>query len=69
MPKPPRKSGRGGARPGAGRPPKDEDERTVQVAVSLLPDQLEWIDAQAEAKGISRAEVVRALIASAMGSR
>jgi hypothetical protein len=65
MPKPP-KIGRGGARPGAGRPPKDEDERTVQVAVSLLPDQLEWIDAQAAARGISRAEVMRWLVGAAM---
>lgn len=66
MPKPKKNPTHGGVRPGAGRPPKDEDERTVQVAVSLLPAQLEWVDAQAEKNGISRAEVVRALVAQAM---
>ena len=68
MPKP-KKPAHGGPRPGAGRPPKDEEERTVQVAVSLLPDQLDWVDTQAEAHGTSRAEVIRGLIASAMGLR
>jgi chloramphenicol 3-O-phosphotransferase len=66
MPKPRRKKAHGGARVGAGRPPKDESEKAMRVPIFFLPDQLEWVDARAEVQGVSRAEVIRGLVASAM---
>jgi hypothetical protein len=48
---------KGGARPGAGRPPAD----TEQVAFRIPRSDLAAIDRWAEANGCSRAEAIRRL--------
>jgi hypothetical protein len=50
-------SKKGGARPGAGRPPAD----TEQIAFRIARSDLAAIDAWAEANSCSRAEAIRRL--------
>jgi hypothetical protein len=50
----PTRSGRGGARPGAGRPRLGKEKR-LTVAVCLPPDVVEWLDGYAPG---SRSELV-----------
>lgn len=47
----------GGAREGAGRPP---GPKTVRLTIHVEPSQLEALDVLAQARGLSRSEVVRA---------
>ena len=52
--------GAGGA-PGTGRPKLPDDERRVQISITLHPANLEWLDAQAD----SRSKVIDALVSAA----
>lgn len=44
---------RGGAREGAGAPPKDPDKKRISVTVKLDPELVEWLDGN-EGKSRSR---------------
>lgn len=48
-----------------GRPPKFE-EPMIKTAIFLLPKQIEWLDAIADQKGVTRTDIVRDLIDAEM---
>jgi hypothetical protein len=53
--------GRGGAREGAGR--KREIDEPVKLSIVFEQEQVDWLDSQAEARGLpTKAHVVRALV-------
>lgn len=53
---------RGGYRPGAGRPAKEQTLHPQQVNVQLTPEQLAYVDGQVSALGITRQEVLRRIV-------
>ena len=52
------KTTRGGKREGAGRPKVGE----TRVAIRLTDEQIAWLDAACEQKGINRRELIRRMI-------
>ena len=57
------KTGRGGARPGAGRPREIEGKERVRMTLLLTPEQAERLDEIAEAQGLrGRQAAIRWLI-------
>lgn len=58
-----KKGSHGGARKGAGRPPK-EDGKTVVIAASVPEDLAGALDAFAKAKGWSRSKAVTEALAA-----
>lgn len=50
-----KRGGWGGPRPGGGRKPIGTDARRT-VSFSLPPDLAEWLDARAQAEGVSKSE-------------
>ena len=54
-----RKKKHGGARKGAGRPPKGDASRTEPIPVKLSPDEMDALRTDAERKGITLADLVR----------
>jgi metal-responsive CopG/Arc/MetJ family transcriptional regulator len=58
-----KKASHGGARKGAGRPPK-EDGKTVVIAVSVPDDLAGELDTFAKAKGWSRSRAVTEALAA-----
>lgn len=62
----------GGPRPGGGRKPIGTDARRT-VSFSLPPDLAEWLDARAQAEGVSKSEalarILESLRSSVSGSR
>ena len=53
---------RGGARPGAGRPPKYGDERTRKVGLWLTESIDAWLTQEAERQGVTRSEVTQRIL-------
>ncbi len=72
----PKKSGRGGARPGAGHPrgvPSPNsgrkaailgDPRNIKINIAINRAEAAALDAKAAAAGLSRADLIRALISA-----
>jgi hypothetical protein len=59
----PRKSNRGGARPGAGRPATGHEH---VVGARLSVSMIEEIDAWAKAMGVTRSDAIRSLLRQAL---
>ena len=53
---------KGGARPGAGRPPKPASKMAKRIMVTLPPEQLEWLEQQPDKKS----RTIQRLIAQEM---
>lgn len=56
------KPGRGGARPGAGRPPADPTLKKVQIGVKLPQWMVDWLAQESEVTGTPRAQIIERAI-------
>ena len=56
------KPGRGGARPGAGRPPADPVLKKIQIGVKLPQWLVDWLARESEATGTPRAQIIERAI-------
>ena len=66
-----KRKGWGGTRRGAGHPltPCPRGERLRRVAVQFCPSDLRALDSWAKARGLGRAEALRAIVRRALGIR
>ena len=58
---------RGGARPGAGRKPKPDRVKTV--AICLTPAEIEQLNTDIQASGLTRAEYIRQKLFTPAGAK
>lgn len=58
-----KKNGRGGARPGAGRPKGGTGRKKKPVQFTLMPELLEKMSEEARRRGITRTRLLESLLA------